>query len=110
MKNPITVYPRATEKAYGMVNNNVYVFDVPVNANKQQILEAVEKQFDVKADSIKTLVQSGKAVRSMSGRRSRPKTVTRKDTKKAYITLAKGHSIRVFDTAEPEKTDKKEKK
>lgn len=114
MSNLINIYPRATEKAYGQAKNNVYIFDAPVNANKQQIIAAVESQFNVKAVSIKTLIQSGKAVRASKGKRSQPGIALRKDLKKAYVTLAKGDSIKVFDeaVAEPEaKTAaKKEKK
>lgn len=114
MTAQINIFPRATEKAYGMVKNNVYVFDVPLTANKQQILTAVETQFGVKTVSIKTLVQSGKAIRTSTGKRSRPTTVNRKDLKKAYVTLAKGDSIKVFDEATLEETEakaaKKEKK
>lgn len=107
MTTQINIFPRATEKAYGMVKNNVYVFDVPVTANKQQILVAVEKQFGVKTVGIKTLIQSGKAIRTSTGKRSRPTTVNRKDLKKAYVTLAKGDSIKVFDEATPKETTAK---
>jgi large subunit ribosomal protein L23 len=95
-----------------MVKNNVYVFDVPVSANKQQIVAAIEAQFSVKTTGIKTLVQSGKAIRTSTGKRNRPTTVNRKDMKKAYVTLAQGDSIKVFDEAAPEETAtaKKEKK
>lgn len=114
MTTRINIYPRATEKAYGQSKNNVYVFDAPVSANKQQILAAVEEQYGVKTVSIKTLIQSGKAVRTNRGKRSQPGTTHRKDLKKAYVTLAEGNSIKVFDeavTPEPAvKADKKEKK
>lgn len=93
----VTIIPRATEKAYAQSQNNIYVFNVPMTANKQEIVAAVEAQFEVKVTNIKTLVQSGKAVRYSSSRRSQPKTTTRRDTKKAYVTLAKGDSIKVFD-------------
>lgn len=108
----INIFPRATEKTYGQSQNNVYVFDVPVSANKQQILNAVETQFGVKTVGIKTLIQTGKAIRSSRGRRARPGTAYRKDMKKAYVTLAEGDSIKVFDevTETPEKSEKKEKK
>jgi large subunit ribosomal protein L23 len=100
----ISVIPRATEKAYGLSQDNVYVFTVPLTANKQQIVEAVEAQFEVKVERIKTLVQSGKAIRFSRGRRAQPGHTTRKDTKKAYVRLAKGDSIQVFDQpAEEEK-------
>jgi len=109
----MNIYPRKTEKAYGQSLNNIYVFDVPTTANKQQILAAVETQFNVKTTNIKTLVQSGKAVRVSRGKRAHPGVTNRKDLKKAYVTLAKGDSIKIFDeaAAEPEtKAVKKEKK
>ena len=114
MKTHISVFPRATEKAYGQSKKNIYVFDAPVSANKQQIIEAVEFQFDVKTTGIKTLVQTGKAIRASRGKRAQPGITKRKDMKKAYVTLAEGNSIKVFEeqaAAEPvAKTTKKEKK
>lgn len=96
----ISVIPRVSEKAYAQVTtNNTYVFDVPTTANKQQIVAAVESQFDVTVTGIKTLVQSGKAVRYSRGKNRYPGTTNRKDTKKAYVTLAEGNSIQVFETA-----------
>jgi len=100
----ISVIPRATEKAYAQSQNNVYVFNVPLDANKQQIVAAVETQFEVKVTGIKTLVQNGKAVRFSRGKNRNPGTTTRKDSKKAYVTLAEGDSIQVFEQpAEEEK-------
>lgn len=93
----ISIIPRATEKAYGQSLNNVYVFNAPLTANKQQIVAAVEAQFEVKVTNIKTLVQNGKAVRFSRGKRAQPGNTTRRDSKKAYVTLAKGDSIKVFD-------------
>jgi len=100
----ISVIPRATEKAYAQSQNNVYVFNVPLSANKQEIVAAVETQFEVKVTGIKTLVQNGKAVRFSRGKNRNPGTTTRKDSKKAYVTLAEGDSIQVFEQpAEEEK-------
>jgi large subunit ribosomal protein L23 len=100
----ISVIPRATEKAYAQSQNNIYVFNVPLTANKSQIVDAVETQFEVKVTGIKTLVQNGKAVRFSRGKRSYPGTTHRKDSKKAYVTLAEGDSIQVFEQpAEEEK-------
>ena len=104
------IFPRATEKAYGQAKNNVYVFDAPTSANKQQILAAIESQFEVKVVSIKTLIQTGKAIRASKGKRSQPGTAYRKDLKKAYVTLVEGDSIKVFDEATDEKNDKKSTK
>ena len=102
----ISVIPRATEKAYAQSQNNVYVFNVPLTANKQQVVAAVETQFNVKVTAIKTLVQSGKAVRFSRGKNRYPGTTTRKDAKKAYVTLAQGDSIQVFDQPATEEEKK----
>ncbi len=114
MTKPINIFPRTTEKAYGLAKNNVYVFDVPVDANKRQIITAVESQFGVKTTGIKTLVQDGKAIRFSKGKKSQPGKTFRKDSKKAYVTLIEGDSIKVFDEATDKdvdsKTTKKEKK
>lgn len=110
----IVIIPRATEKAYGQsLATNTYVFNAPLSANKQEIVAAIESQFSVKVTNIKTLVQNGKAVRFSRGKRAQPGNTTRRDSKKAYVTLAKGDSIKVFDEAPAEETakpDKKEKK
>lgn len=95
--NPIFITPRATEKAYGQSQKNVYVFNVPLKSNKQQIAAAVEAQFEVTVTNVKTLVQSGKAVRFSRGKNRYPGKTTRKDSKKAYVTLAEGSSIQVFE-------------
>lgn len=101
----ISIIPRATEKAYNQsLINNTYIFNVPLTANKQQIVEAVEAQFNVNVTGIKTLVQSGKAVRFSRGKNRYPGTTHRKDTKKAYVTLAEGQSIQVFDVPAEEET------
>ncbi len=107
------VTPRATEKAYRLITTqNTYVFDVPATANKNEIAAAVEEQFEgTKVASIKTLVQNGKAVRYSRGKNRYPGTTSRKDTKKAYVTLSEG-KIKVFETEEvkeekPAKADKK---
>ena len=111
----ISIFPRTTEKAYAQSQKNVYVFDAPETATKKQIIDAVESQYGVKTIGIKTLVQTGKAIRFSKGKRAHPGTTFRKNAKKAYVTLAKGDSIKVFDeVATAEKTsakaEKKEKK
>ena len=104
------VTPRATEKAYRLVTGqNTYVFNVPANANKNEIKAAVEAENKgVKVASVKTLVQNGKAVRFSRGKNRYPGTTTRQDTKKAYVTLSEG-KIKVFEQEEVKET-KEEKK
>lgn len=99
----ILVTPRATEKAYGLSAKNVYVFNVPLEANKDQIAKAVAEQYDVQVANVATAVQNGKAVRYSRGKHRYPGTTNRKDTKKAYVTLAKGNSIQMFEEPTEEK-------
>lgn len=110
MKQNISVFPLSNEKAYRLSIDNVYVFSAPVDANKQQITAAVQEQFGVHVIGIKTLIQSGKAVRASRGKRANPSVTNRKDTKKAYVTLAKGDSIKVFDEPAEAKTETKTSK
>ena len=62
-------------------------------------------QYGVTVASIKTLVQNGKSVRYSRGKNRYPGTTNRKDSKKAYVTLAEGSSIQMFE--EPAKEEKK---
>ena len=72
----VLVTPRVSEKAYRLVTNeNTYIFDVPMSANKNEIKAAVEAQFEgVKVAKVTTLVQSGKAVRFSRGKNRYPGT------------------------------------
>lgn len=105
----ILVTPVTTEKAYGQSQKNIYVFKVPLTANKQQIVKVVEAEYGVSVVAIKTLVQSGKAIRFSRGKNRYPGTTTRSNSKKAYVTLAAGNSINVFEQVEEPKA-KEEKK
>jgi len=100
----ILVTPVTTEKAYGQSQKNIYVFNVPVKANKNEILAAIEAQYGVKISAIKTLIQSGKAVRFSKGKNRIPGTTTRSDSKKAYVTLAAGSSLAIFEQPAQEET------
>ena len=101
----IVITPRATEKAYGQSARNIYVFNVPLTANKQQIADAVAEQYGVTIKNVATVVQAGKAVRFSRGKNRYPGTTNRKDTKKAYVTLAEDCSIQIFE--QPETEEKK---
>ncbi|HYG83759.1 MAG TPA: 50S ribosomal protein L23 [Verrucomicrobiae bacterium] len=100
----ISLIPRMSEKAYGSAQNNTYVFSVPVSANKQQIAQAVAEQYKVEVSDVHTLVSKGKVVRFSRGTRRMPGTAQRKDTKKAYVTLVEGSSIKIFDEADTKET------
>jgi large subunit ribosomal protein L23 len=70
---------------------NVYVFDVPLNANKTEVITTIEKQYDgVKVRDARLMIVKGKAKTVNRGKRARPTTAHRKDTKKAYVTVLEG--------------------
>jgi ribosomal protein L23 len=65
------------------------MFDVPLGANKQQIIDAVESQLKSKSAVITTAVQSGKSVRFSRGKRRYPGTTNRQNTKKPMSDFQK---------------------
>ena len=85
----VILSPVITEKATALSEHNKVVFKVAKTATKPQIKQAVEKLFDVKVESVNTLVRKGKVkrFRGTIGRQS--------DVKKAVVTLAEGHKIDV---------------
>ena len=74
---------------------NRYVFKVDVNANKNQIKQAVEEMFNVHVKDVRTAVYRGKP-RTVMNRSGRHVGVS-PAWKKAYVTLAEGESIDAFD-------------
>jgi len=81
--------PVITEKATMASEANAVVFEVAIDANKPQIKEAVEALFGVKVKSVNTTITKGKS------KRFRGQLGTRKDVKKAYVTLVEGNTIDV---------------
>jgi large subunit ribosomal protein L23 len=88
--------PLVTEKSTELKeSDNRYVFKVDLRANKRQIKQAIEEVFNVRVLKVTTAVYRGKpkVVMNRSGR-----FVGRgSNWKKAYVTLAEGDSIDVFD-------------
>ena len=106
----MTLKPRISEKAYALSQSaNVYVFQVPAEANKLTVADAVTAQFGVSVNTVNIAVSKGKLKRTVrkGGRQSFGK---RSDTKKAYVTLKDGDSIAVFPNEEDQKAADKEKK
>ena len=93
--------PRATEKTYNEQTKRIYVFPVKREMSKQQIAKQVEDEFNVKVEEVKTLIRKGKKTRFSRGKHAYPGITHRRDKKFAYVKLAEGNSIRVFDE-EPE--------
>ena len=84
----VLIAPHISEKTTNLnEENKQIVFRVRPDSNKTQIKKAVEKLFDVKVASVKTVSVKGK--KKKSGKR----IGTTKAWKKAYIILTEGQDI-----------------
>lgn len=93
----IILAPVVSEKSTRVAEKrNQAVFKVALDAKKPEIKVAVEKLFNVKVESVQTLIQKGKTKRfgRFEGKRS--------DVKKAYVTLAEGQEIDFLNGAAPQ--------
>lgn len=85
----VIVAPVITEKATLVSESNQVIFKVNPKATKTEIKAAIESLFKVKVKAVNTIVRKGK----LRAFRGRPALLS--DTKRAIITLEKGHSIDV---------------
>jgi len=85
------IRPIVTEKSAGCADQGTYVFEVGMNANKYQIKQAIQGYYGVSVESVRTSIVRGKIKRfgRFQGKRS--------NWKKAYITLAEGQSLPIFE-------------
>ena len=93
MKDPrdVVLAPVVSEKSYDLIeHHNTYTFLVDRRSNKTEVKEAVQAIFEVKVTGVNTANRKGKRKRTgwVMGKR--------KDTKRAYVTLADGDSIDLF--------------
>jgi len=110
MSKTITLRPRLSEKTYGLSESRVYVLEIPAGVNKHSVARAVEEQFEVKVAKVNVANIAGKSKRTMSitGKRLGNAEGRRNDVKKAYVTLAEGHSLPFFSAIEEEESKEQE--
>ena len=95
MKNPrdVIIRPVVSEKSYGLLDANVYTFIVHPEASTPEIHDAVESIFGVRVLKVNTLNRNGKRKRN----RRTGTWGSRPDTKRAFVTLADGDRIDLFE-------------
>jgi large subunit ribosomal protein L23 len=83
--------PMVTEKGTDVSEYGQVVFEVDTRAGKDDIRKAVEKLFEVKVASVRTMNYLGRKVRrgTVLGRK--------KAWKKAYVTLAEGEVMDLLE-------------
>jgi len=93
----IIIRPIITEKMSELGDKRQYAFEVPRDANKIEIGKAIEKKFNVKVESVRTMIVKGKRKVQFT-RRGRFEGF-KKTWKKAIVTLKEGHKIDYFGNA-----------
>lgn len=95
MKNPrdVIIKPVVSEKSYALLDNNVYTFVVHPDASKPEIHDAIEEIFSVKVLNVNTLNRNGKRKRN----RKTGAFGSKPGTKRAFVTLAAGDRIELFE-------------
>ncbi len=84
--------PLVTEKSTNRLGTDrTYAFEVAVDATKPQIKQAIERYYGVEVDRVRTAVVRGKTKRF--GRHFGK----RRNWKKAFVTLAEGQSLNLFE-------------
>jgi large subunit ribosomal protein L23 len=90
MKNVIKA-PLITEKNTFHNAIGVYVFEVDLKSSKTEIRTAVEKNFKVKVDSVRTSLCRGRSKNTKFG------ATKVAHWKKAYVKLVEGEKIALFE-------------
>ena len=83
--------PLITEKNTVLAAAGTYAFEVTKEATKTEIKKAVEKLFEVKVDSVKTMICRDRA------RRTGTRVSKIKHWKKALVKLKNGEKIALFE-------------
>lgn len=89
----LTLVPRISEKAIALADRGVYVFEVPVRANKIEVAKAVSEAFKVEVTDVNIIITKGKPTSRRYGKRPG----SRVDLKKALVTVKKGQKITLFE-------------
>ncbi len=86
------IRPVVTEKSSAQyAQMKEYTFEADPGASKHEIRDAIEMLFDVKVTRVRTLVQPSK-------RRTRGRSQGRRPKwKKAFVRLAEGDTIEIFE-------------
>lgn len=88
----VIVRPILSEKSNEVrESEKKYVFEVAKAATKKDIHLAVSKLWDVKVEKVQTLIRRGK-IRRRGNKVSKPVS-----SKRAYVTLAEGQKLPLFE-------------
>jgi len=87
----VLLKPTITEKSTLLQESSIYTFQVDLKANKSQVKEAIEKNFDVTVRDVNITKLHGKRKRYGQRIKKMP------DIKKAVVTLQPGDRINLIE-------------
>ena len=87
----VLLKPTITEKSTLLQESGIYTFQVDLKANKSQVKEAIEKNFDVTVRDVNITKLHGKRKRYGQRVKKMP------DIKKAVVTLQPGDRINLIE-------------
>ena len=89
----VLLRPVVSEKSYALMEDGTYIFLVAPDATRIEVRAAVEQVFGVRVRKVNTANRAGKR------RRNRRTNVvgSRSSTKRAFVTLAEGDRIDLFE-------------
>ena len=87
----VLLKPTITEKSTLLQESGIYTFQVDLKANKSQVKEAIEKNFDVTVRDVNITKLHGKTKRYGQRTKKMP------DIKKAVVTLQPGDRINLIE-------------
>lgn len=89
----VLLRPVVSEKSYALMEDGTYIFLVAPDATRIEVRAAVEQVFGVRVRKVNTANRAGKR------RRNRRTNVvgSRAATKRAFVTLAEGDRIDLFE-------------
>lgn len=89
----VLIKPHVTEKSTYAASIHKYIFEIPIDANKNQVSAAVKLLYNVKPKHVRILKRKGKTARYRTSQGKR------KDRKLAIITVSKDKKLDVYETA-----------
>lgn len=96
MSRDVLIRPIVSERSEKLIKKlGTYMFVVDKKANKVEIKKAIEQMYGVSVESVNTLIRPGK--RKTRYTRKGVISGQTKAVKRAYITLAKGEVIDLFE-------------
>lgn len=100
--------PILSEKSHMLSHGRTYMFEVPLLANKQEVVRAVEAQYEVGVTAVRLARRQGKVKGAWRRKRGNVLGST-SESKRAYVSLKEGDNLPFFESEHGHDHDHAEK-